>query len=44
MGFFSGKLFSQKQQDTLFFRNGSIILGEIKTIRLGVVNFDRLRQ
>lgn len=40
MGFFSGKLFSQKQQDTLFFRNGSIILGEIKTIRLGVVNFD----
>jgi hypothetical protein len=40
LGFFSGKLYSQKQQDTLFFRNGSIILGEIKTIKLGVANFD----
>jgi hypothetical protein len=36
----SGKLLSQKLQDSLFFRNGSIILGEIKAIKLGVVNFD----
>ncbi|HEY2349654.1 MAG TPA: hypothetical protein VGH64_11580, partial [Puia sp.] len=35
-----GNLFSQKLQDTLFFRNGSIILGEIKKVKLGVVNFD----
>jgi hypothetical protein len=36
----SGKLFSQAVNDTLFFRNGSIILGEVKKIKLGVVNFD----
>lgn len=36
----SGKLYSQKIQDTLFFRNGSIIIGELKTVKLGVLNFD----
>ena len=36
----SGNLVSQKLKDTLFFRNGSMVLGEIKTIRLGVLNFD----
>jgi len=36
----SGKLISQTSSDTLFFRNGSIILGEVKTIKLGVINFD----
>lgn len=36
----SGNLVSQQLKDTLFFRNGSIVLGEIKTIKLGVVNFD----
>src|SRR5437763_17221973 len=36
----SGNLFSQKLRDTLFFTNGSIILGEVKRIKLGVVNFD----
>lgn len=36
----SGNLFSQTSKDTLFFRNGSIILGEVKKIKLGVVNFD----
>src|SRR3954463_8527349 len=36
----SGNLFSQKLQDTLFFTNGSVILGEVKRIKLGVVNFD----
>jgi hypothetical protein len=40
LGFISGKLVSQTLKDTLFFKNGSIILGEIKTIKLGVVNFD----
>ena len=36
----SGNLVSQNIKDTIFFRNGSIIIGEIKMIRLGVVNFD----
>ena len=36
----SGNLVSQKLKDTLFFKNGSMVLGEIKTIKLGVVNFD----
>lgn len=36
----SGNLFSQTLKDTLFFMNGSIILGEVKKIKLGVVNFD----
>lgn len=40
LGFISEKLVSQALKDTLFFKNGSMILGEIKTIKLGVVNFD----
>ena len=32
--------FSQFRKDTLFFNNGSIIIGEIKKIKLGVINFD----
>ena len=36
----SGKLLSQNLKDTIFFRNGSIIIGEIKMIKLGVVTFD----
>lgn len=36
----SGNLFSQKLQDTIFFNNGSIILGEVKMIKLGVITFD----
>ena len=31
---------AQKVKDTLFFTNGSIIIGEIKNIKLGVVTFD----
>ena len=40
LGIISGKLVSQTLKDTLFFKNGSMILGEIKTIRLGVISFD----
>ena len=36
----SGKLLSQNLKDTIFFRNGSIVIGEIKLIKLGVVTFD----
>ncbi len=36
----SGRLLSQNSKDTLFFRNGSIVLGEVKTIKLGVITFD----
>jgi hypothetical protein len=36
----SGSLFSQTVKDTLYFRNGSVVLGEIKKVKLGVVNFD----
>src|SRR3954452_12529925 len=32
--------FSQKQKDTVFLTNGSIIVGEIKNIKLGVITFD----
>src|SRR3954471_6478802 len=32
--------FSQSKKDTLFFTNGSIIIGEIKKIKLGVITFD----
>ena len=31
---------SQSVKDTLFFGNGSIIIGELKSIKLGVVTFD----
>jgi hypothetical protein len=36
----SGKLLSQIPKDTIFFRNGSVVIGEIKMIKLGVVTFD----
>src|SRR4051795_13568475 len=32
--------FAQAKKDTLFFTNGSIIIGEIKKIKLGVITFD----
>jgi hypothetical protein len=34
------KSFTQKTQDTIFFKNGSMILGEVKLIKLGVISFD----
>jgi Protein of unknown function, DUF481 len=40
LGFISGKLVSQKIKDTLFFRNGSVVVGEVKGIKLGVISFD----
>ena len=40
LGLISKNLVSQKISDSLIFRNGSIILGEVKTIKLGVINFD----
>jgi hypothetical protein len=33
-------LYSQAKKDTLFFNNGSRIIGELKKIKLGVVTFD----
>jgi hypothetical protein len=36
----SGNLLSQVIKDTIFFRNGSIIIGEVKMIRLGIITFD----
>jgi hypothetical protein len=36
----SGRLLSQNLKDTIFFRNGSTVIGEIKMIRLGVITFD----
>jgi hypothetical protein len=32
--------FSQKSRDTIFFRNGSIVIGKIKNVKLGVITFD----
>ena len=40
LGFISGNLISQTLKDTLFFKNGTMILGEIKSIKLGVLSFD----
>ena len=40
LGLISGSLLSQALKDTLFLKNGSIIIGEIKTIKLGVLSFD----
>lgn len=31
---------SQKQKDTLFLSNGSVIIGELKKVKMGVVTFD----
>ena len=36
----AGRVFSQSLKDTLFFTNGSKIIGEIKKIKLGVITFD----
>jgi hypothetical protein len=36
----AAKTFSQSKKDTLFFINGSIVIGEIKKIKLGVITFD----
>jgi len=36
----AAKTFSQSKKDTLFFNNGSIVIGEIKKIKLGVITFD----
>jgi Protein of unknown function, DUF481 len=33
-------LFSQEPKDTLFFANGSMVIGEVKKIKLGVISFD----
>src|SRR5215471_3348264 len=33
------RCFSQKK-DTLFFNNGSMVIGEVKKIKLGVLTFD----
>jgi Protein of unknown function, DUF481 len=40
LGFISGRTLSQKIKDTLFLRNGSVIIGEVKIIKLGVISFD----
>src|SRR4051794_31264087 len=32
--------FSQEQKDTIFFNNGTIIIGKIKKVKLGVITFD----
>src|SRR5436305_8250537 len=37
---FATAVFSQSKKDTLFFNNGSIVIGEIKKIKLGVITFD----
>jgi len=37
---FSVKAFLQAQKDTLFFSNGSVVIGEIKKVKLGVITFD----
>jgi len=34
------KAFSQEQKDTMFFTNGSMVIGEINKIKLGVISFD----
>lgn len=37
----TGHVFSQKKiRDTIFFRNGSVVIGKIKSVKLGVVTFD----
>jgi len=37
---FSMKAFLQTRKDTIFFTNGSVMIGEIKKVKLGVVTFD----
>ncbi len=36
----TSKVFSQELKDTIFFTNGSRLIGEIKKIKLGVMTFD----
>lgn len=36
----TGRLYSQSLKDTIYFTNGSRIVGEIKKIKLGVMTFD----
>jgi len=36
----SGPLLAQSIKDTLYFKNGTIIIGEIKRVQLGVITFD----
>lgn len=38
--FFSETIFSQTRKDSLFFNNGSVVIGEMKRIKLGVITFD----
>ncbi len=33
-------VFSQVQKDTIFFNNGTIVIGKIKKVKLGVLTFD----
>ena len=33
-------VFSQVQKDTIFFNNGTIVIGKIKKVKLGVITFD----
>jgi hypothetical protein len=37
---FSMKAFLQSRKDTIFFTKGSMLLGEIKKVKLGVITFD----
>src|SRR5215510_14860606 len=39
LSFLIGKCFPQRK-DTVFLNNGSMIIGEVKKIRLGVLTFD----
>src|SRR6476620_7713444 len=32
--------FSQEKKDTIFFNNGTIVIGKIKRVKLGVLTFD----
>ncbi|HYK47750.1 MAG TPA: DUF481 domain-containing protein [Parafilimonas sp.] len=34
------KAFSQEQKDTIFFTNGTMVIGEVNKIKLGVISFD----
>jgi hypothetical protein len=38
--FTGGCLFAQQKKDTLFFNNGTIVIGTLKKIRVGIVTFD----
>lgn len=38
--FVASQIFAQKLRDTIFFRNGTIVVGKIKNVKLGVVTFD----